>query len=70
MPIIEIPTEEESDLPIVKNADKWLKKLGKLGEDGHYIGVTATPGRLDLNNTFKNNINNKIQNNSPKLHQI
>ena len=25
-----------------------------LGEDGIYIGVTATPARLDLNNTFKN----------------
>jgi len=25
-----------------------------IGHDGHYIGVTATPARLDLNNTFKN----------------
>lgn len=25
-----------------------------LGEKGVYIGVTATPGRLDLNNTFRN----------------
>lgn len=25
-----------------------------LGEDGDYIGVTATPARLDLNNTFDN----------------
>ncbi len=24
-----------------------------LGENGYYIGVTATPARLDLNNTFK-----------------
>lgn len=29
--------------------------VGKLiGKDGYYIGVTATPARLDLNNTFKN----------------
>ncbi|SMH62753.1 Z1 domain-containing protein [Azospirillum agricola] len=29
--------------------------VGKLiGEDGFYIGVTATPARLDLNNTFQN----------------
>lgn len=26
-----------------------------LGKDGRYIGVTATPARLDLNNTFENN---------------
>jgi Z1 domain/Type III restriction enzyme, res subunit len=25
-----------------------------LGNEGHYIGVTATPARLDLNNTFDN----------------
>ena len=25
-----------------------------IGTDGYYIGVTATPARLDLNNTFKN----------------
>ena len=25
-----------------------------LGDDGYYIGVTATPARLDLNNTFQN----------------
>jgi hypothetical protein len=32
------------------------KLVGKLiGEDGFYIGVTATPARLDLNNTFDNN---------------
>jgi len=29
--------------------------IGQLiGADGHYIGVTATPARLDLNNTFQN----------------
>lgn len=26
-----------------------------IGKDGCYIGVTATPARLDLNNTFQNN---------------
>ncbi|MHB0990014.1 MAG: Z1 domain-containing protein [Burkholderiales bacterium] len=25
-----------------------------IGQDGYYVGVTATPARLDLNNTFKN----------------
>lgn len=25
-----------------------------IGQDGYYIGVTATPARLDLNNTFQN----------------
>ena len=31
------------------------RKVGiLLGEDGIYIGVTATPARLDLNNTFQN----------------
>lgn len=31
------------------------RKVGiLLGEDGIYIGVTATPARLDLNNTFEN----------------
>jgi len=25
-----------------------------LGSEGHYVGVTATPARLDLNNTFDN----------------
>jgi hypothetical protein len=25
-----------------------------IGDDGHYIGVTATPARLNLNNTFDN----------------
>jgi len=30
--------------------------VGKLlGKEGSYIGVTATPARLDLNNTFENN---------------
>lgn len=29
-------------------------RLGNLAEGGRYIGVTATPGRLDLNNTFLN----------------
>lgn len=28
-----------------------------IGKDGYYIGVTATPARLDLNNTFDNDSN-------------
>lgn len=36
--------------------NRYVGELGKLGaEDGGiYIGVTATPARLDLNNTYKN----------------
>jgi predicted peroxiredoxin len=37
--------------------NRFLGELGKLGdseEPGTYIGVTATPARLDLNNTFLN----------------
>jgi hypothetical protein len=34
---------------------KVNERIGKLlGSDGSYVGVTATPARLDLNNTFKN----------------
>ena len=33
---------------------RYLGELVKLDEGGIYIGVTATPGRLDLNNTFLN----------------
>jgi hypothetical protein len=32
--------------------NKRIEKL--IGSDGCYIGVTATPARLDLNNTFRN----------------
>lgn len=31
-----------------------------IGVDGAYIGVTATPARLDLNNTFQNNTENWV----------
>lgn len=31
-----------------------------IGPDGAYIGVTATPARLDLNNTFQNNTENWV----------
>ena len=36
--------------------NKLVGNLGDLGSNGSgiYIGVTATPGRLDLNNTFQN----------------
>ncbi len=41
---------------INKNEQTKINELvGKLlGDDGVYIGVTATPARLDLNNTFDN----------------
>lgn len=39
-----------------KAKTKINEKVGELlGKDGFYVGVTATPARLDLNNTFKNN---------------
>lgn len=42
-----------------KEQTKIHNLVGKLiGKDGIYIGVTATPARLDLNNTF-NNANNR-----------
>jgi hypothetical protein len=37
----------------------WIAKV--LGKKGSYIGVTATPARLDLNNTFKNATENWVQ---------
>lgn len=40
----------------VTKINEYVGKLGHLAphETGVYIGVTATPGRLDLNNTFYN----------------
>ncbi len=35
-------------------------QLGHLDKGGIYIGVTATPGRLDLNNTFANETNDWV----------
>lgn len=42
--------------------NKYLGKLGDLSDsgDGVYIGVTATPGRLDLNNTYLNRSENWV----------
>lgn len=34
--------------------NELVKKLRNLGHDGVWIGVTATPARLDLNNTLEN----------------
>ena len=34
--------------------NELVKKLRNLGTDGVWIGVTATPARLDLNNTLEN----------------
>jgi hypothetical protein len=36
----------------------WVSKL--IGGTGKYIGVTATPARLDLNNTFGNDTNHWV----------
>ena len=42
--------------------NKYLGLLGDLDEagEGLYIGVTATPARLDLNNTYANNSKNWV----------
>ena len=42
--------------------NKGVEELGNLGPEGTgiYIGVTATPARLDLNNTFLNDSKNWI----------
>jgi hypothetical protein len=38
-----------------------------IGEEGYYVGVTATPARLDLNNTFQNDTD-KWVNFHPHVH--
>lgn len=58
-PVIVIDDEADYATPnsrINKGDTAPINKLvGKLlGDDGIYIGVTATPARLDLNNTFNN----------------
>lgn len=40
--------------------NKKVGELAKVNSDGVYIGVTATPGRLDLNNTFLNDSKNWV----------
>jgi hypothetical protein len=37
----------------------WVEQL--IGAKGKYVGVTATPARLDLNNTFGNDTNRWVQ---------
>lgn len=53
--------------------NKYLGELGKLDEhlqdQGTYIGVTATPARLDLNNTFLNDSNKWIFLNSHSFYK-
>jgi hypothetical protein len=39
--------------------NKWVGEL--LGASGRYIGVTATPARLNLNNTFQNDTGNWVK---------
>lgn len=48
------------NVPETTRINECLEQLGNFTNasekyDGYYIGVTATPGRLDLNNTFRNN---------------
>ena len=39
--------------------NQWVSNL--LGSNGKYIGVTATPAHLNLNNTFQNDTNNWVK---------
>ena len=39
--------------------NKWVGDL--LGANGKYIGVTATPARLNLNNTFQNDVSRWVK---------
>ena len=39
--------------------NELIEKL--IGHGGRYIGVTATPARLDLNNTFSNDTSKWVQ---------
>lgn len=58
-PVVVIDDEADYATPnakINKNEKTKINELVSklLGEDGKYIGVTATPARLNLNNTFDN----------------
>lgn len=57
--VIVIDDEADFASPNAKVNKDEKTKINKLihdllGEDGQYIGVTATPARLNLNNTFEN----------------
>jgi hypothetical protein len=57
--IVVIDDEADYATPNAKINQGTKTKINELvgqliGSDGYYVGVTATPARLDLNNTFKN----------------
>jgi len=58
-PLVVIDDEADYATPNAKINQKERTTINELvsqllGEDGNYIGVTATPARLNLNNTFDN----------------
>jgi hypothetical protein len=58
-PVVVIDDEADYATPNAKINKKEKTKINELvtellGKDGKYIGVTATPARLNLNNTFNN----------------
>lgn len=58
-PVVVIDDEADYATPNAKVNKKLKTKINELvfqllGADGKYIGVTATPARLNLNNTFNN----------------
>lgn len=58
-PVVVIDDEADYATPNAKVNQNATTKINKhidtlLGKEGKYIGVTATPARLNLNNTFKN----------------
>jgi len=65
-PVVVIDDEADYATPnakINKNDKTKINELVSklLGKDGTYIGVTATPARLNLNNTFNNNTETWVQ---------
>ncbi|WP_434657149.1 Z1 domain-containing protein [Chromobacterium violaceum] len=65
-PVVIIDDEADYATPNGKINQGGVTKINELvgqllGEDGFYIGVTATPARLDLNNTFNNDSEQWVQ---------
>jgi hypothetical protein len=71
-PLVVIDDEADYATPNAKINQKERTTINELvsqllGEDGFYIGVTATPARLNLNNTFDNKAETWV--NFPPHHQ-
>ena len=65
-PVVVVDDEADYATPNAKVNQKDKTKINELvsqliGADGKYIGVTATPARLNLNNTFDNKAETWVQ---------